>query len=110
MDDMVLFADSLADLKRTFMAVRRFCCEKLNLLLKEPVFGRTIHGVPFLGWRITCKGIFLLGKTKRRMKSKLHEIQKDYGNGRISEDKMCERAMAVFAARKLDCPFNHCEH
>ena len=104
MDDMVLFADSLAELKGAFMAVRRFCCEKLNLLLKEPVFGKTIHGVPFLGWRITCNGIFLLGKTKRRMKKKLHEIQNDYKDGKIIEEKMCERAMAVFAARKLPPP------
>ena len=101
MDDMVLFADSLAELKGAFMAVRRFCCEKLNLLLKEPVFGRTIHGVPFLGWRITSKSIFLLGKTKRRMKKKLNQIQAEYDGGKISDEKASERAMAVFAARKL---------
>ena len=101
MDDMVIFSDSLADLKLAFMAVRRFWCEKLNLLLKESVFGKTIRGVPFLGWRITGKGVFLIGKTKRRMKKKLHEIQKDYEDGKINEDKMCERAMAVFASRKL---------
>ena len=101
MDDMVIFSDSQAELKMAFMVARNFCCEKMNLLLKEPVFGKTVHGVPFLGWRITRKEIFLLGKTKRRMKSKLHEIQKDYDAGKISEDKMCERAMAVFASRKL---------
>ena len=97
----MLFADSLAELKGAFMAVRRFCCEKLNLLLKEPVFGRTIHGVPFLGWRITSKSIFLLGKTKRRMKKKLNQIQAEYDGGKISDEKASERAMAVFAARKL---------
>lgn len=101
MDDMVIFADSVAELKAAFTEIRCFCCERLNLLLKEPVFGKTVHGVPFLGWRITSKGIFLLGKTKRRMKKKLHEIQKDYNDGKISEEKMCERAMAVFASRKL---------
>ena len=101
MDDMVIFADSVAELKAAFTEIRCFCCERLNLLLKEPVFGKTVHGVPFLGWRITSKGIFLLGKTKRRMKAKLHEIQRDYEEGKISEEKMCERARAVFAARKL---------
>ena len=101
MDDMVIFSDSVAELKAAFTEIRCFCCERLNLLLKEPVFGKTVHGVPFLGWRITSKGIFLLGKTKRRMKAKLHEIQRDYEEGKISEEKMCERARAVFAARKL---------
>lgn len=102
MDDMVLFADSLAELKGAFMEVEGFCCEKLNFLLKEPVFGKTIHGVPFLGWRITGRGIFLLGKTKLRMKKKLNQIQAECDGGKISDEKASERAMAVFAARKLD--------
>ncbi|MBR0477169.1 MAG: group II intron reverse transcriptase domain-containing protein [Treponema sp.] len=101
MDDMVIFADSVAELKGTFLQVERFCREKLHLFLKEPVFGKTRNGVSFLGWRITSTGIFLPGKTKRRMKKKLHEIQKDYNDGKISEEKMYERAMAVFASRKL---------
>ena len=101
MDDMVLFSDSLDELKGTFLQVERFCREKLHLFLKEPVFGKTSNGVSFLGWRITSNGIFLPGKTKRRMKKKLYEIQKDYNDGKISEEKMYERAMAVFASRKL---------
>lgn len=105
MDDMVLFADSVAELKAAFTEIRCFCCERLNLLLKEPVFGKTRNGVSFLGWRITSNGIFLPGKTKRRMKKKLHEIQKDYNDGKISEEKMYERAMAVFASRKLSPVF-----
>ena len=105
MDDMVIFADSMAALKVIFNEVENFCKNQLHLTLKEPALGKCSDGLPFLGWRIAKGGVFLLAKTKRRMKKKLHEIQKDYEYGKISEDKMYERAMAVFAARKLPpCP------
>ena len=101
MDDMVIFGDSIKELKRIFDEVERFCLEKLTLFLKVPVFGKTFFGVPFLGWRITKDRIFLLSKTKRRMKNKLSEIQKAYESDKISEEKALERTKAVFASRKL---------
>ena len=101
MDDMVLFAKSMADLKADFSEVEKFCKENLCLSLKMPVFGKTKHGVPFLGWRITDKTVKVLSKTKRRMKEKLSEIEAEYERGRVSEEKACERVEAVFASRKL---------
>lgn len=101
MDDIVIFGDSIKDLKRIFAEVERFCLEKLVLSLKEPVFGKTFRGVPFLGWRITKDRIFLLSKTRRRMKNKLWKIQKAYESDKISEEKALERTKAVFASRKL---------
>ena len=101
MDDMVIFGDSIKELKRIFDEVERFCLEKLTLFLKVPVFGKTVRGVPFLGWRITKDRIFLLSKTKRRMKNRLKEIQKAFERGKITEEKAVERTKAVFAARKI---------
>ena len=99
MDDMVIFGDSIKELKRIFDEVERFCLEKLELFLKVPVFGKTFRGVPFLGWRITKYRIFLLSKTKRRMKNRLKEIQKSFERGKITEEKAVERTKAVYAAR-----------
>ena len=99
MDDMVIFGDSIKELKRIFDEVERFCLEKLELFLKAPVFGKTFFGVPFLGWRITKDRIFLLSKTKRRMKNRLKEIQKSFERGKITEEKAVERTKAVYAAR-----------
>ena len=99
MDDMVIFGDSIKELKRIFDEVERFCLEKLALLLKVPVFGKTFFGVPFLGWRITTSRIFLLSKTKHRMKNRLKEIQKSFERGKITEEKAVERTKAVYAAR-----------
>lgn len=80
-------------------ALDHFCLEKLELFLKVPVFGKTFRGVPFLGWRITKDRIFLLSKTKRRMKNRLKEIQKAFERGKITEEKALERTEAVYAAR-----------
>ena len=77
------------------------CAGRSELFLKVPVFGKTFRGVPFLGWRITKDRIFLLSKTKRRMKNRLKEIQKSFERGKITEEKAVERTKAVFAARKL---------
>ena len=99
MDDMVIFGDSVKNLKNIFDEVDHFCLEKLALFLKAPVFGKTFRGVPFLGWRITKDRIFLLSKTKRRMKNRLKEIQKAFERGKITEEKAVERTKAVYAAR-----------
>ena len=79
--------------------MERFCLEKLTLFLKVTVFGKTFFGVSFLGWRITTSRIFLLSKTKRRMKNRLKEIQKAFERGKITEEKAVERTKAVYAAR-----------
>ena len=36
MDDMLIFGDSIKELKRIFDEVERFCLEKLELFLKVP--------------------------------------------------------------------------
>ena len=73
-------------------ALDHFCLEKLTLFLKVPVFGKTFRGVPFLGWRITKDRIFLLSKTKRRMKNRLKEIQKSFEKGKITDCFYCIRS------------------
>ena len=92
MDDMVIFGDSIKELKRIFDEVERFCLEKLTLFLKVTVFGKTFFGVSFLGWRITKDRIFLLSKIKRRMKNRLKEIQKAFERGKITDCFYCTRS------------------
>ena len=62
MDDIVIFDDSLLWLKQIFKDVKVFCSEKLLLSLKLPVFGKCMNGVPFLGWKLSSKGIRILKK------------------------------------------------
>lgn len=99
MDDIVIFDNSLLRLKQIFKDVSDFCSEKLVLSLKMPVFGKCRNGVPFLGWKLSSKGIRILKKTQRRMKQKLFLIEAELAKGKISLEKACERAKSVYAAR-----------
>lgn len=101
MDDIVIFDDSLLRLKQIFKDVSDFCSEKLVLSLKIPVFGKCRNGVPFLGWKLSSKGIRILKKTQRRMKQKLLLIEAEFSAGKISLDKAYKRAKSIFAARGL---------
>ena len=99
MDDIVIFDDSLLRLKQIFKDESDFCSEKLLLSLKMPVFGKCRNGVPFLGWKLSSKGIRILKKTQRRMKQKLLVIKAEFSAGKISLEKACERAKSVYASR-----------
>ena len=101
MDDMILFDDSMDRLKSMYGIISLFCRERLFLQLKQPSFGKTGQGVPFLGWRLSSTGIRLLGKTKRRMKVKVREIIMDYQNNVADEEKTLARIQSVNSARKL---------
>ncbi len=99
MDDIVIFDDSLLRLKQILKDVNVFCSEKLVLSLKMPVFGKCRNGVPFLGWKLSSKGIKILKKTQRRMKQKLFLIEAELSKGKISSEKALERAKSVYTAR-----------
>lgn len=99
MDDIVIFDDSLLRLKQIFKDVEIFCSEKLVLSIKMSVFGKCRNGVPFLGWKLSSKGIRILKKTQRRMKQKLLVIKAEFSAGKISLEKACERAKSVYASR-----------
>ncbi len=99
MDDIVIFDNSLLMLKQIFKDVNVFCSEKLLLSLKMPVFGKCRNGVPFLGWKLSSKGIRILKKTQRRMRQKLFLIEAELSKGKISLEKACERVKSVYAAR-----------
>ena len=105
---MVIFGDSVKNLKNIFDEVDHFCLEKLALFLKAPVFGKTFRGVPFLGWRITKDRIFLLSKTKRRMKNRLKEIQKAFERGKITEEKALETLEETFKEYEKELPPTIC--
>ena len=100
MDDMVVFSDSMETLSKTFSSIEIFCREKLHLNLKPPIFGLSKQGLPFLGWLVKSNGVYLLSRTKRRMKEKIRSIEKDFCAGQ-SERKFLSRMESVLASRKL---------
>ncbi|MBQ3671777.1 MAG: RNA-directed DNA polymerase [Treponema sp.] len=102
MDDMILFSDSVNVLRAQLAVITEFCRAELGLSLKPAVFGRTSQGIPFLGWRITNGRIFLLKKTRRRMRATMKKIKDEYAKGKITRCKCAERIRAVYAARDIE--------
>jgi len=98
MDDFVLWTSSQAKLKEMFVCVNEYVDKNLSLMLKKPVFGKSSNGLPFLGFLVKEKGIYLLQKSKRRVRERIEEITALLSCGTISEEKAAERARSVFAA------------
>ena len=101
MDDFVFWSTSKEQLKDMFAKISDYISKNLNLKVKPPVFGNTASGLPFLGFLIKGKGIFLLQKSKRRVKRRMSEITASLYQGSITEDKAAERVRSVFAAISL---------
>ena len=101
MDDFVLWSDSQAKLKEMYTLVNGYITRNLKLAVKPPVFGNTACGLPFLGFLIKEKGIYLMQKSKRRVKERMAEISAALNTGVITEEKAAERARSVFAAISL---------
>lgn len=101
MDDFVLWAASKSELTVMHEAIIQFVKINLDLTLKPAVINTTYIGVPFLGYRASSSGIFLLQKTRRRIKRNIMQIDRLYRFMQISEQKAAERVTSVLAAKKI---------
>jgi hypothetical protein len=101
MDDFIVWASSQKQLKEIYIKINDYVNKNLNLTVKPPVFGKTSFGLPFLGFLIKDKGIYLLQKSKRRVKDRMTEISALLYQNDISDNKAAERVRSVFAAISL---------
>jgi len=101
MDDFVVWGTSKEQMKNMFIQINYYVNEHLGLELKPPVFGKTACGLPFLGFLVKDKGIYLLQKSKRRVTERMTDITASLYNGGITEEKAAERVRSVFAAVSL---------
>ncbi|HAE40304.1 MAG TPA: hypothetical protein DCG57_16965, partial [Candidatus Riflebacteria bacterium] len=95
MDDFILWHDEKAELKRISSVLHDYCRDKLKLELKASVIGSSTQGLPFLGFLIKNSGIYLLNKSKRRMKKRARQISVELQSGQIDEDKAAMKANSV---------------
>jgi len=101
MDDFVIWVKSIKQAKDIFEKINEYVINNLNLIIKPPVFGKSSAGLPFLGFLVKDKGIYLLQKSKRRVKNRINEISASIFQGIITEEKAAERVRSVFAAIAL---------
>ncbi len=97
MDDFLLFCNSKTELLKMYSKIESFCYEKLLLNLKPFIFGKCKDGIAFLGYKITCKDVDLLQKSKKRKKQKLKSINYEFEKNLISKSKYVERVKCLFS-------------
>ncbi len=71
MDDFIVFSDRKEDLKLLLSEIEKILHESLHLTLNEPLMNRTVHGLPFLSYRILPGRLRLSLKAKRRFQQKI---------------------------------------
>lgn len=98
MDDFVLWSADKQKLTEFSGAVQSYCQNSLKLELNTPVMGNVESGLPFLGFLMKPTGIFLLNKSKKRMKKRAKAIAQELAAGMINEDKAALRANSVNAS------------
>ena len=101
MDDFVVWASSHTQLKTMLGHINNYTGDNLCLSLKQSVFGKSDIGLPFLGFLVKKTGIYLLQKSKRRVKERMSEITSSLYQESITEEKAAERVRSVFAAISL---------
>jgi len=101
MDDMLIFLDSMQKIKDARVHAVNFLSEKLYLTCKEQSLGKTEKGVPFLGFLIKPRGIFLLQKKKKRFKKRFKEYQYKFESGVWTEEEYAMHITSMFAHLKV---------
>ena len=97
MDDVLLFADTMQEIKDMLHTAKRFLEEELLLTLKEETIGKTASGVPFLGFLLKPKGIYLSQKKKKRLKKRIKEYRYKHECGAWNEEEYALHITPVLA-------------
>ena len=76
---------------------KRFLEDELLLTLKEETIGKPASGVPFLGFLLKPKGIYLAQKKKKRLKKRIKEYRYKLERGVWSEKEYALHITPVLA-------------
>lgn len=103
MDDCVLWSDSSNQLRELSAACDEYLSKELGLTLKhgEPI-QQVRHGFEFLGCRVYPDHLKLNGRSRRRFRKKLRELEASFAAGEISESDLQERATSLIAFCQTD--------
>jgi RNA-directed DNA polymerase len=98
MDDMALWDNDPATLKRALSASEAFITEELGLEFKPtPYLNRTTHGMDFLGCRVFRRHVVLTRRSRIRFRRRLLTLEDLYRQGDITEQELQQRATALVA-------------
>ena len=97
MDDVLLFSNTMQEIKDILHTAKRFLEEELLLTLKEETIGKTASGVPFLGFLLKPQGIYLSQKKKKRLKNRIKQYRYKLESGEWNEGEYALHITPVFA-------------
>ena len=97
MDDMLLFDNYRERVQEAAVAVDSFCGRNLELALKPLVVGPVAKGVPFLGFLIKPKGIYLSRKKHRRSARRFVEYARRFHTGEWNDSELVDHLLPVCA-------------
>jgi retron-type reverse transcriptase len=100
MDDMVLW-DEPCRLRASSMGIQTFLHERLALSLKQSLIGQTAQGLPFLGYLLKPKGIYLSGPSKQRIKNHAFGAMYQFNTGLLTEEQAAMSLQSVFVPALL---------
>lgn len=101
MDDIIILSEDKKYLHQVKEDIEIFLKEKLALDLNNKTAIRPIStGIEFVGFRIWPTHRKLKKKTLKKMKSRIRTLQKAYGNGSISFDKVNASMQSYFGVMK----------
>jgi retron-type reverse transcriptase len=97
MDDIVVFSNDKDEIKNFYTNAVDFSGNKLKLILKPKISGKTTDGTPFLGFLIKPTGIYMHQKTKKRYKNRIAEIEYKRKQGVLTDLEASRRIESVTA-------------
>lgn len=85
MDDIVIFAETKAELHRLLAEIDKYFMDNMKLKIKNnwQIFPTYVRGVDYLGYRIFMNYVLLRKSTCKDMKSKMLKIQEKVNNGNL---------------------------
>lgn len=100
MDDVVMYGESKEVVKRLSDQFCKYAQDFLKLEIKVPLYGKTETSIPFLGYKVYRYHLNLLAKSKKRFRTKIMKLYKDYMMCMITEKEFAIRCEALTAYAK----------
>ncbi|MBR1808209.1 MAG: hypothetical protein IJ776_02325 [Paludibacteraceae bacterium] len=97
MDDILIFGDSMAEIKDNEQAITAFVSQKLFLRMKPPQISQTTKTIAFLGYSLCGRRIGLTARSKRRFESKYRMAEKNLNECTWSQAEYQSHVIPLFA-------------
>lgn len=95
MDDIVFWENSSEKLRKKVILFSNFLTQKLACAIKPIVQNTVLHGLPFLGFKLSKQGVFLQRKTKKRYTQKITTLNQPL---QVRSEEQVAQSMASLTA------------